>query len=347
MALSSVRKILVVPLRYIGDTILTVPLIRNLRRQFPEADIDVLVSKTSAALLEPCPYVNQVLIEPKKTSDRLQLLSKGGYDAAFILRKSVTMAVMCRMAGIRTLIGYDKQRWFEPIGYKRWGLFLDFRGRYPSLKTETPQPVSHLGLLEACGLPVHDTHLELWTTPEDETKVSAILDTAGVVIDRPMAVIHTVSASHGKSIEIEKFVAPVQNLAQRGFQILCTGVESDSGLYDRLAVRSGVPLMNLAGKTTLRETVALYRKIRMIVTVDSSPIHLAAAAGVPEIVGVFGPTNEKQWGPYSTQSRFQPVYIDLPCRPCYAKICEHNSCRVQLTGAQISDAITALAASNQ
>jgi ADP-heptose:LPS heptosyltransferase len=98
-------------------------------------------------------------------------------------------------------------------------------------------------------------------------------------------------------------------------------------------------LINLAGKTTLRETFALYQRIQLLLTVDSSPIHLAAAAGVPNIVGVFGPTNHKQWGPHGEGIQFKPVFMDLPCRPCYAKVCEHNNCKVQLTGNQIAKAV--------
>ena len=94
-----------------------------------------------------------------------------------------------------------------------------------------------------------------------------------------------------------------------------------------------VGLINLAGETSLRETCALYRRTALLLTVDSSPIHIGAAAGVPKIVGVFGPTNEKQWGPHFSPGTgdFRPVFIDLPCRPCYAKVCSHNNCRMLLT----------------
>jgi heptosyltransferase-2 len=334
------QRILVIPLRYIGDTILTVPLIRNLRRIFPQAVIDLLASRTTAPLMETCPYLNHVLIEPKATGEKLALLKERQYDTVFLLRKSVSMAALCRLAGVKQLIGYDKQRF--PFGYKRWGWFLHHQARYPSLRTETPQPVSHLGLLSACGLEATDSHLELWTTSEDERRINTLLREASLDPDRPMAVLHAASASHGKQIELSKFSESLQKLNQAGYQLLATGTENDQAGYEALAQQAGVPLHNLAGKTSLRETFALYKRLRLLLTVDSSPIHLAAAAGVPQVVGVFGPTNHLQWGPHNPTTRFAPVFIDLPCRPCYPKTCSHNNCRTLITGSLVAQAVDKL-----
>jgi heptosyltransferase-2 len=341
------KNILVIPLRYIGDTILTVPLIRNLRRLFPEARIDVLASRVSAPLLEPCLYLNEVIIEPKSTGERLKLLKEKRYDSVFLLRKSVSMAALCQLAGIPVRVGYDKQRF--PWGYKRWGWFLTHQARYPSLKTDTPQAVSHIGLLSACGMTAQDDYLELWSTPEDEQCVDTILrEHSGPTEEpRPIAVLHAASASHGKQVELNRFIPSLQALQAGGYRIFTTGTAGDAAGYETLAQEAGVPLINLAGKTSLRETFALYRRTQLLLTVDSSPIHVGAAAGVPDIVGVFGPTNERQWGPHNSAVRFQPVFRDLPCRPCYAKVCEHNNCRTQLTGEQIAAAVAKGMSGNQ
>jgi len=152
-------------------------------------------------------------------------------------------------------------------------------------------------------------------------------------------VLHAASASHGKQIELEKFGASLKSLHADGYTIFTTGTQQDYAGYEELSRQTSVPVCNLAGKTTLRETFALYRRIQLLLTVDSSPVHLGAAAGVSKIVGVFGPTNERQWGPHNAQIQFNPVFMDLPCRPCYAKVCEHNNCRTQLTGEQIANAM--------
>lgn len=337
---SQPKRILVIPLRYIGDTILTVPLIRNLKYRFPHAQIDVLCSKTAASLLEPCPYLNRVLIEPKGTIARLKLLRQGDYNQVYNLRKSASMALLCKLAGIAKVVGYDKQRF--PFGYKRWGWFLDEKATYPGLRTEIPQPISHLGLLQAAGYTPNDNHLELWATEADQQTLTTLLRNQGVSPEAKIAVLHAASASHGKQIELHKFADSLRHLHRAGYTLIATGTASDEAQYMQLAKETELPLVCLAGKTTLRETFALYQRTQLLLTVDSSPIHLGAAAGVPSIVGVFGPTNEKQWGPHNANVRFQPVLMDLPCRPCYAKVCEHNNCKVQLTGEQIAKAVSSL-----
>lgn len=298
----------------------------------------MLVSRTTQPLMEVCPYLDNVLVEPKSSLERLKLLRANQYDTVFILRKSATIALLCQIAGIPHRIGYDKQRF--PWGYKRWGWFLTAQARYPSLKTTVPQPVSHLSLLAACGLQLHDDYLELWSTDTDEQRVTNLLMQHGIDSQLPMAVLHAASASHGKQIEMSKFTDSLRHLHTNGYQIIATGTNGDRPLYDAVSQDADIPLVNLAGKTSLRETFALYKRSQLLLTVDSSPIHMGAAAGIPNIVGVFGPTNEKQWGPHNPNIRFQPVLIDLPCRPCYAKVCTHNNCRVMLTGAQIAQAIS-------
>jgi heptosyltransferase-2 len=332
------KRILIIPLRYIGDTILTVPLVRNLRRLFPDARIDMLVSRTTQPLMEVCPYLNHVLIEPKSSLERYRLLTRNRYDTVFLLRKSATMALLCQLAGVPQRVGYDKQRF--PWGYKRWGWCLTHQARYPSLKTDVPQPISHLSLLTACGLPIQDDYLELWSMNADEQRVTDILAEQAVDPQRPIAVLHAASASHGKQIDMVKFADSLRQLQAQGYQILTTGTEADRPLYEALGHQAGVSLIHLAGKTSLRETFSLYQCIQVLLTVDSSPIHLGAAAGVPNIVGVFGPTNQKQWGPHNPKVRFEPVFLDLPCRPCYAKVCAHNNCRALLTGPQIAEAVS-------
>lgn len=315
---------------------LTVPLVRNVRRLFPQAQIDMWVSPTTAPLMEPCPYLNQVIVEPKSSLQRLQLLRKNRYDTVFNLRKSVTMALLCQLAGVSNRIGYDKQRF--PFGYKRWRWFLNRTARYPGLKTETPQAVSHLGLLKACDLPVQDDYLELWTTDADQHRIDALLARHGIPKEAPLAVLHAASASHGKQIDLARFALSVRQLQAAGYQVISTGTQGDRPLYDALQPLLENPLLNLAGETSLRETVALYQRIQVLLTVDSSPVHMGAAVGVPKIVGVFGPTNERQWGPHNPNVDFRPVFMDLPCRPCYAKTCEHNNCRELLTAEQIARA---------
>ncbi len=303
------KRLLVIPLRYIGDTILTVPLIRNLRHHFSDTRLDVLVSKTAAPLLADCPYIDTLLVEPAKAKERIPLIRSGQYDTAIILRKSFTIAWSCQQAGIKNRIGYDKQRFMKPISFKRWGLLLDYKTPYPSRKTHVHQAISHLSHLHAFGLSAVNDYLELWTSDKEERTIQTLLDTQAISPEKPLAIIHSVSASSGKSVPIRHFASAVQHLNQTGYEIICTGLSNDISTYEKLAEASQIPIHNFAGKTTLKETFALYKRAHFILSVDSSPIHIAAAAGVPKIAGIYMTTNEKQWGPHSSKSLFFPAII--------------------------------------
>lgn len=268
-----------------------------------------------------------------------------GVDTVFLLRKSASMALIAKSAGVRTVVGYDKQRFPAPVGYRRWGLGLDRVARYPSLGTHTPQARSHLGLLHACNLLADDTTLALWDTPDDHAALNALLAQAGVAPEASLAVFHASSASHGKTFAPEVFFPALAALRDAGLAIACVGAAADAPAYEAMAARLGLcegdgRWANLAGRASLPQTVALCRRSRLALTVDSGPMHLAAAAQTPAIVGVFGPTNERQWGPPPTaQTRFWPVFEPLPCRPCYAKTCAHNACRLTLDPQRILSAV--------
>jgi ADP-heptose:LPS heptosyltransferase len=82
-------------------------------------------------------------------------------------------------------------------------------------------------------------------------------------------------------------------------------------------------VVNMAGKTTLRQLVALLRGAELVVANDSGPMHIAAALGRP-LVTMFGPTNPVRTGPYGREETV--VRLDVPCSPCYSRTCSHQSC---------------------
>jgi ADP-heptose:LPS heptosyltransferase len=339
------KRVLVVPLRYIGDTVLTVPLLRQLRAAWPDTTLDVLVSATTAPILASCPYVTGLHVEstlPKGYWGLVQWLAAQRYEAVLLLRKSVTLALACKVAGIPVVVGYDKQRFMPPWHYQRWGWFLDRKVRYPSLKTTTHQTLHHLAFLDALGLPRQaDTSLALWPTPDDQAAVARALVPVLPTVHTKIAVVHVASASHGKTVPLDRFVPSVVWLLTQNMTVILTGTSADAAgnqqLIDQLPQAQGC--YNWAGQLALPQTVALLQRAQLLLTVDSSPLHLGAAAGVPQIVGVFGPTNHQQWGVIQPGVSFTPVFLDLPCRPCYAKVCSHNRCKLDLPSAQILSAV--------
>ncbi len=336
------KRILVAPLRFIGDGVLTVPLLRALHLTYPEAQIDLLLPKSMMNLFELCPYVHRVLTWPKSRMELFRQVQSQDYDIGIVMRRSWSDAFIFRQAGVRYLVGYDEQRFPMPLGYKRFGLFLDKAVPFPPLNTDVPQVKTYLELLYSiCPKAAPATEsLELWADELDEVSVEQLLDHYRIDPADPIAVIHGTSASREKALAFDKFIPGLRALEHHGYALVAFGTQSDRAFYDELARLAGVSLVNVCGETTLRQSFVLLRRTKILFSLDSAPIHMAVAADVPSIVGIYGPTNEKQWRPYPYSGNFTPVFNrDLSCRPCVPKLCSHNRCRVDLNPLDISQAI--------
>jgi ADP-heptose:LPS heptosyltransferase len=122
---------------------------------------------------------------------------------------------------------------------------------------------------------------------------------------------------------IERFAAMVKPIEDRfGLKTILAGGP------DAAALASAIPgALNLAGKTTLRQLVALLERADLVIANDTGPMHIASALGRP-LVTMFGPTSPLQTGPYGRMESV--VRLDMPCSPCFSRQCSHQSCLRQL-----------------
>lgn len=284
--------------RFIGDTILTVPFLRNLRRSCPDARIDVLVGPQSGQVLENCPYVDE-LIEFDTTrfhkydsggGARLsywhyaKMLRKRKYDTVFVLKRSVSSAFLAFLTGAKHRIGYSTEG---------RSLLLTHGVKWDKHIHEVD---SLLSVLNAAGVPVKDNQLESFTTESERQKVYDLVPS--LQDKREKLLVHAAAAHPDKMYPLDSWADVIKTLVGKtGFRVYFTGAKRDYELYQSLIEKTGIECVNLAGKLSLRESICLYEKMSLAVCVDSGPAHLAAAAGVPT-VSIFGPTDPLRWGPY-------------------------------------------------
>jgi heptosyltransferase II len=333
------QRILVMRYRFIGDTILTVPFLRNLRRAYPQAQIDVLVGPQSGAVLEGCPYINEIITfdttnfhkYDRGTGKKRNFFSyaldlrKRKYDLVFVLKRSLSSGVLAWLTGARTRIGYDTQG---------RGFLLTHRVPW---RSDIHEVESTLDVLTAAGIDIEDDYLECWISPADR---KTVFDLAPVTKTTKQKVLfHAASAHPDKMYPISSWAKVLQGMSnQFDIEAFFTGSESDYDLYEQLQKESGISGHNLAGKLSIRESMALIGRMNMAICVDSGPAHLAAAAGVP-VVAIFGPTDPARWGPWGENHRVI-VKSSLPCRPCnYKKTCDdRRECLTELEPERIVEA---------
>ncbi|MDR3617492.1 MAG: glycosyltransferase family 9 protein [Candidatus Obscuribacterales bacterium] len=347
------KKILVIRYRFIGDTILTVPFLRNLRSYYPEAQIDVLVGPQSGEVLTGCPYINNLIVydttrfhkydsgigEKKSFWSYVFSLRKEKYDTAFVLKRSWSSALLALLIGCKNRIGYATE------------------GRQIILTKSVPfdshmhEVDSTLTVLTAGGIPIKDRYLEGFISSSEHEQVQRYLQNEQKTIQKKV-LIHAAAAHPDKLYPLESWAKIVSELHHKhGFVPYFTGAKQDFELYEQVQKLAAVKGINLAGELSLRQSMALYSALDLAICTDSGPAHLAACVGTPTIA-VFGPTDPVRWRPYealnrrlqSSSSAEQAPLIKneaifdetLPCRPCnYNKTCIDRPCLNELAPSAI------------
>lgn len=328
----SPKRLLVIPPRFIGDNVLAQALIASIREAYPLCQIHILVPTVLQNWFEHCPDVDEIHTLKSGFWSQFELIRRIQPDTVLMLRRSLSDALCSFLVGIKNRVGFSSQRLWGK--YRHIGLFLTHASDYPALFSTEP----HLKLLAVILRHFDIETLEtpkVFTSHEDTRLVDFILEKFALQ-QHSIAAIHLASASKEKELPAEKFIPSIQYLHQAGFKIIAIGSDNERLFYHRLQQESNIEIINLCGETSLRVSALLLARCALLFSLDSGPVHMAAAAGCPNIVGIYGPTSETQWAPWPYAGNFTAIYnTHLHCRPCLPKICEHNLCREGLTDAWI------------
>lgn len=158
---------------------------------------------------------------------------------------------------------------------------------------------------------------EIWTSPEEEERIARILADAGATSSDRIAAIHPFSAVTQRGWPLENYAELATRLGKAGnFRTLILGGPGDVGAFTSVKQLFGDSNIDLVGKCSLRDTIALLKRCSLFVGNDSGIMHLAAAANTP-LVALFGPQSPVKFGPWST--RAQVIYKGMACSPCRQK----------------------------
>ena len=313
---SKVRKVLLVRVRSIGDTVLSTPSLYALRRFLPDAQIDILVEDWVAPVLNDHPHLdNVVVLERGGMISRARVarqIRSTGYDVVYNLHGGTTATFLTRATGARHRVGLKSYQYAHlhnhqaPSPLLVWG------------QQKTHSVEQQLALLGWTGVPVTDrprTHLAV--TPGAADAVHRQLSDAGLA-DRKIALIHPAAAFATKQWATEKFARVAESLAKRGFAPVAIGAPEDREILESLLKQASVPITSL--DLSLPEVSALAARSAIFVGNDSGIAHIAAAIGTPSVV-IFGSSNVAHWRPWN-KAAAEVVLEEMPCQPCHGYFCE-------------------------
>lgn len=338
--------ILVVKLATIGDLLLATPALRALRESYPQAQIDLLVTPSSAGLLNDWEVINRVIVldkylfdQPKQLITRptnllklrplLNDLRSGHYDAVLLMHHLTLFfgrrkhQALMLATGAKYRVGLDNGHgWFLNVKVKDEGFGFMHEAEY------------NLAIAEAVGgktsqkeltMPLNESQRQearrlVFGSATSEQRGEASAEQAA----RPIIAMHPGSGGYStaRRWSPERFAQLADTLYHDvGGQILLVGGPEEAELHQQIMglLRSGVPVRSLAGKGKIHVTAAVLELADLFIGNDAGPMHLAAAVGTPT-VAIFGLSNSDAWGPYTGHRSDRKAIVvkqNLPCMPCF------------------------------
>ena len=294
------KKILVVRYGTIGDTIFASAFYRELRKNLPNARIDILVDDVAEGVMRNCPYINKIFSIDGKWKNfwaYISLFKK--YDTIFFLKSDSFFTQMAFLARVKNRIGFDIKR----------NYFLTLKSPYNQDKHEID---CYLDLLKVVGFNVENDKTELWLDKVSDVKIDNLLADVG----SKKVLIQAYSRFPQKNWLDEYWVKVIKYLSnQCRAQVFYAGGKNDSydlidfGLYDSVDIKP----ISMCGKLSILETASLIKKMDLVIGIDSGLIHMAAALDVPSIL-LHGPTSLLRWQPRSEECKV--LSRKFSCSPC-------------------------------
>jgi heptosyltransferase-3 len=318
LALPAKPRVLVVALRRLGDVLLTTPLIRSIRRAWPDATLDVLVFADTAGILDGNPDIDRIISMPARPT-----LAQSLRVAARLFQRyhlAVSTQSGDRPTAFALLAGRAHAGPVWP-GNRIKRILL---GRAVPAVEGVHRVEEMLRIADALAI-----------ARVGEVVCPAAMPAPEQAVTTPYAVIHAAPMFRYKQWTREGWRALADALRQRGLAIVATGGPDDRAYLDDIW-RDDPEVRRLDGRLRWAEVAALLRGARLYVGPDTSVTHLAAASGCPT-VALFGPTDPRLWGPWparglptpwaasGTIQRRQNVWLvqnPLPCMPCQNEGCD-------------------------
>ena len=312
-------KILVISLSNLGDAILTYPALWALWKAYPEAQFHVLAGPRTLELFA----------------------SESRFQRVWVWEK---ISPFWKQAALITRLRFQRFRLVVDFRNSLIPLFLGARHtpilRRP-LNGRTHRVEHHLALVGDLGIPVDIKQAPLLLGQEDERFFSKWIEPGQRVV-----VMAPGSRSHLKRWPAQRFASVADQLiAQEQVQIVLVGAPEDRPISEEIHSCTRNRLLDLTGQTTIRQTAALLARAQMLITNDSACLHAAEAMGTPT-VAIFGPTDEKKYGPRNPRSIV--VRRQLVCAPCERALCPyHHECLQQLAVGEVYAAAARILAGGQ
>ena len=323
--MTDARRLVVVAPNWLGDAVMALPAIADIRRHFADAQVTIAARPAVAPLFSMVQGVDQLITLPGGGGLRAVVgwqqdalaLKAGDFQIAILLPNSFAIAWIARIAHVP----------------ERWGYAADWRGRLLTRAIAKPDSTTHQSayyqaLTTALGIAAGPPFAAVW--PNADRSRQLLLE-IGLDPDEPF-VVFAPGAAYGRAKQwLPERFAQLADLIinQRGWSVLMVGSNADRSTCADISSRLPATgsrlnrLIDFSGKTDLPTLAGVLARARAVVSNDSGAMHLAGAVGA-KVVAIFGATNERRTSPLRPSAQApEPAIIthEVFCRPCMLREC--------------------------
>jgi lipopolysaccharide heptosyltransferase II len=323
------QKILFINPFGIGDCLFTTPLIKAVKENFPNASIGYWCNQRVEPVLKNNPHIDKTFalsrgdlkkvfrnswVEGFLTAlDLWRSLKKEHFDTAIDFSLDHRYGLVAKFLGINKRIGFN---------YKNRGRFLTEKANIDGYSQRHIVDY-YLQLLSFLGITAQEPRLELFIPQSQRDWAKGFFKGAGVEgVDRTVAIAPAGGASWGKEATFkhwppERFAALADKIVENyKAKIIIVANSDEKKIAKKMQQAMHSDAIDISGRVTLTEFAALLGEADLLVANDGGPLHMAAALGL-KTISIFGPVDDKVYGPYPQSNRHIVVKKDLNCRPCY------------------------------
>jgi heptosyltransferase II len=353
--MSEPQKILVVQPSWVGDAVMATPTLHAIRELYPDSHISYLLRRYVKPIYAGMPWTDKLITYrtgKTRQSGKARLfelaarLRRQRFDLAILLPNSFKSALLCKMAGIKRIVGYER----DGRGFLLDDKLLPVKDRGKFIPT--PIVKYYLGLAQYLGSTHRDLRLQLYVTDLERRDAEEVLERCGLdrAIERPGAngsppmIVLNPGAQYGaaKCWPSEYFATLGDRLIEQlGATVLISAAPKERPIVEAINRRMKHAAVDLArAGTSLGALKEIIRRCDLMITNDTGPRHIAAAFGVP-VVTLFGPTHPEWTEIHFEQER--KLAVKVFCGPCQKKICPlDHRCMTRLTPGMVYEAAVQL-----
>lgn len=304
---------------WIGDAVMATPVLADLKSHWKNAKITAMCQTPIGSVLQNDPNVDEIYnftrpngwIHRLHRMDIVEYLQEGKYDLGVLLTNSFSSAWWFMRGHVQNRIGF--------AGSFR-SLLLDQAIPFPKNKETQHQVITYKMLLAPLGIPVSNTPPQIYVSANELDEAHRFLKLLGIDPAKDIIVGINPGAAYGsaKCWPPDRYENVTRKLLKNpAVHVLYFGDASGASLINDICKSLPERVTNLAGRTSIRELIALIKCCTIFLTNDSGPMHIAAALGV-RLLALFGSTNEVKTGPYP---QGKVIHKHVECSPCYKRVC--------------------------